>query len=411
MSETKPKESGRRRFIEKLAAIGLLSPLATAPFKSLARQQMERSKPEPLELAFATAPYLQSPLPDSITVRFLTNLPAFSWVLYGTAENNLPHQKIATVDGLVNAHNRVNEIVLTGLQPDREYYYKVVSKEIKDFQPYKVTYGNTVESKTFRFRTMPANADRVSWLVLNDIHDRPYSFGELLPLNKDHYDFVFLNGDMFDYQTGEQQLIDHLIKPCTDAFASEKPFIFIRGNHEVRGKFAREIKPYFSNYGNGQYFTLDLGPVFMIALDTGEDKEDAHPVYAGLVDFDNYRKEQAEWMAQQMQSKAYRKAAFRMVMMHIPMFDSGDAHGPLHCREMFNGLCNKYKVDIVISGHTHRYGVHPPVNGQHNYPIIIGGGPITGTRTLIKVNASRKELNLQMLDDQGVEAGKYQLRK
>ncbi|MFT4202874.1 MAG: metallophosphoesterase [Chitinophagaceae bacterium] len=75
-----------------------------------------------------------------------------------------------------------------------------------------------------------------------------------MALNNKPYDFVFLHGDMFDYQTGEQQLTDHLIQRCTDSFAEEKPFIYIRGNHEVRGKLAQEIKPYFTNYGNtGQF--------------------------------------------------------------------------------------------------------------------------------------------------------------
>ncbi|MFT4202873.1 MAG: metallophosphoesterase [Chitinophagaceae bacterium] len=56
-------------------------------------------------------------------------------------------------------------------------------------------------------------------------------------------------------------------------------------------------------------------------------------------------------------SKAFKKAKFRVVMMHISMFYSGDAYGTLDCREMFKELCNKYKVDTVISGHTQRYGV------------------------------------------------------
>ena len=68
----------------------------------------------------------------------------------------------------------------------------------------------------------------------------------------------------------------------------------------------------------------------------------------------------------------------------------------------------RYKVDLVISGHTHRYGVWPP-SSEHPYPIIIGGDPREGSRTLIKVKADRSNLNLIMLKDDGSEVGKYNL--
>ncbi len=107
----------------------------------------------------------------------------------------------------------------------------------------------------------------------------------------------------------------------------------------------------------------------------------------GIVDFDAYRKEQQVWLEEVMQSRAYKKAKFKVVLMHIPPFYSGDWHGTMHCRELFNPVFNKYRVDMVISGHTHKHGVHPPVKEQHRYPIIIGGGPKEGQRTLIKLQA------------------------
>ncbi|MBO9641268.1 MAG: metallophosphoesterase, partial [Siphonobacter aquaeclarae] len=142
-------------------------------------------------------------------------------------------------------------------------------------------------------------------------------------------------------------------------------------------------------------------------LDTGEDKPDAEPVYAGLVDFDAYRQEQARWAEQVMQSKAFKKAAFRVVLMHIPPQYSGDWHGATHCKQLFSPLFDKYKVDLCVSGHTHKYGVHPPVAGQHHYPVVIGGGPKDGNRTVIRLTADTRNLQLSMLRDDGSEVGKY----
>src|SRR5690606_4267071 len=114
-----------------------------------------------------------------------------------------------------------------------------------------------------------------------------------------------------------------------------------------------------------------------------EDKPDDHPVYAGIVDFDAYRQEQLHWLEREVQTHAFKKAPFRVVMMHIPVFYSGDWHGTMHCRQLFAPVFNRHGIDLCISGHTHRYGVHEPVKGEHNYPVIIGGGPKEGQRTLM----------------------------
>lgn len=408
MSEQKIKGVNRRSFLGTLSKVTALGSISLSPLGVLAKKEEPVAKPTEGSHVFLAQPYLQMLGPDRMSIRWITAQPSYSWVEYG--ENATTDKKAHSVtDGLVNANNRIHEVVLEGLQPGKAYQYRVASKEVKEFQPYKLTYGETINSEVHSFATLDANAKEVNWLVLNDIHDRPESFSQLVNLNQnDPYQFVFLNSDMFDYQTNEEQIINHLLTPCTASFASKKPLLFVRGNHETRGKYARQLKEYFTNPG-GEYFTFQAGPVFAIALDTGEDKEDTHPVYAGIVDFDTYREKQAQWLEKQLQSRAFKKAKFRVVMMHIPPFYSGEGHGALHCRKLFSPLFDKYKVDLVIAGHTHKYGVHKPVAGNHKYPIIIGGGPRDGNRTLIKVKADQNNLKLRMLCDNDTEVGSYEL--
>lgn len=245
--------------------------------------------------------------------------------------------------------------------------------------------------------------------MMNDIHDRPKSIAHLLELDKGNQrDFVFFNGDVFDYQSDEKQIVNNMLQPCVDYFAKNTPFVYVRGNHETRGKFARDFAAYFDHVGNTAF---TLGPVRFVILDTGEDKEDAHPVYAGIVDFDQYRAEQAVWLEQEINRKEFKNAAFRVVMMHIPPRYSGDEHGAAHCTQLFEPLMNRGKVDLVLSGHTHRYKIHPPAKNLNNYPIIIGGGPKDGNRTLTKIKATNKQIQISMIDDSGKEVGSYLVAK
>jgi len=338
---------------------------------------------------------------------WITARSAASWVEFGEEQ---PKQKAVHRDlGLVDANNLINRITLEGLMPGRKYCYRASSREILDFQPYSMKWGDRQDSELFYFTTPNPEAERVSWLVLNDIHDRPASFPFLLSLVKDApREFVFLNGDMFDYETDQQQIMDHLLNPLGDLFSSAIPFMFTRGNHETRGRFARNHSLYFENPDNHYYFSFTQGPVHFIVLDTGEDKEDNHEAYQGLAAFDAYREEQAGWLSKEIETPAFKKAPFRVVMMHIPPFESGDWHGTMHCRQLFNPLFNKGKIDLLICGHTHRYGTHP-ANEDHHYPLIIGGGPLESKRTVITVTADRKNLELQMLRDDGTTVGELKL--
>ncbi|MCC9073766.1 metallophosphoesterase [Flavobacterium sp. F-65] len=402
----KEEKNSRRSFLTK-TIVGISGSVAVAglPLSAFASNQNADSLDATHN--FLTKPYLQAPTTDSMTIMWLTNQLCLNWVEYGETEQ-LGTKAEQCAHGMMNTNSRINTVTLTNLKPNTTYYYKVFSKQILDFRPYKITFGDIISSETYRFQTLDPKTKDVSWLILNDIHDRPESFGELIQLNQNKpYDFVFLNGDMFDYQTDENQIINHLLHPCS-LFSTEKPFMFVRGNHETRGKYSRNLLDYYYNYDKKEYYSFKMGSVFTIVLDTGEDKKDSHPVYGGTVNYDSYREEQAIWLEKQMKSKAFKNAPFRVVMMHIPHYHSDEEHGTTECRRLFGSLFEKYKIDLFVAGHTHEYGMFEP-NKEHSYHFVIGGGPETGTRTLIRIDANSKVLNLQMLNDSGKEIGLFHL--
>lgn len=405
MENQKPSSFNRRKFIANTAKVVAGAGAVGYIYYSGRNNDVTEVAPPPMNKhVFLTRPYLHSVGENKMSVRWITNKPSYSWVEYGE-QGKFDKKAFQVADGLVNAYNRIHEIHLEELQEGKQYHYRVVSKEIRKFEFEDVlTYGDTIYSDVYKFNSFARQVKEVSWLVFNDIHDTPESFAHLLQINKnDSFDFVFLNGDMFNFQSDEEQIIEHLIKPCTDVFASEKPLLYVRGNHEMRGKFAQQFKDYFT-YQQNQFFYCEFGPLLLIALDTGEEE-----IYTGFDKSDLYRQKQARWLEELMQSKIYQTAKHRVVMMHIPPFYSFDRKGSRHCKQLFSPLFDQYKVDLVIAGHTHTYGVHHPVKNQHSYPIVIGGGPKPGNRTLIKVKANEEELQLQMLKDDGSIVGEYKM--
>ncbi|WP_215222740.1 purple acid phosphatase family protein [Echinicola shivajiensis] len=399
----KKDQNTRREFLGNLSKVALTG--AVVPLTSAVEAKPAYPNPTPEEFRFLTAPYLQALGENEVSIMFITSHNAYSWVEYG--EDDFNQKATAESEGFVDANNTLNSIRLTGLKEGTSYQYRLRSKPIVQFDPYKLVFGDVIDLKGGVFRTPSNGDDKVSCLIFNDIHDRPYSFGELFEHCGDfEFDFVALNGDMFDYQTDEQQIIDHLVDPCTQLFASDKPFIMIRGNHETRGKYARQFKDYFTFQDSAYYLSFKRGPVHWIVLDSGEDKEDDHPEYSGMVSFDPFREQQAIWLEQELQNPAFKDCKYKLVLMHIPPFHSGDWHGTTHCRKLFHPLFEKYKVDMVISGHTHRYGVHKP-SEEHSYPVIIGGGPKTGSRTVIQFYADANALKVKMVRDDGEVVGVY----
>lgn len=403
------RNNTRRKFVKDVVKVSALASTTLLTSQTLvANTELKKDEKTNEWHTFLTPPYLQNLTSNSVNILFVTNIKAYSWVEYGENETSKIGHK--TKDGFVVAYNRINNIRLENLKPNTTYNYKIRSKEITQFKPYELKYGAQISSDVFTFKTPKVNEEECNCVIFNDIHERAHSFSELLQVNaKRPFDFVILNGDMFDYEEDEAQVIRNLLNPCANLFAKSKPYIMLRGNHETRGKFRAELKNYFSYPTNEYYYTMVKGPVHFTFIDTGEDKPDEAEVYAGIVDFDAFREEQALWLEKEMQKADYINAKYKVIVMHIPPFYSGDWHGTLHCRKVFSSLFEKHNVDLVLSGHTHSYGVHKPTN-DHSYPVIIGGGPKQGDRTIINLNANQEKLEITMIDDSGIIVGEYQIK-
>ncbi|WP_286841555.1 MULTISPECIES: metallophosphoesterase family protein [Sphingobacterium] len=387
----------RRRFLEVLALAGI-----TLPNISVA-QEKEANEAEG-EFSFLVPAYLQNQTETGVSIFTILSKEAFAWLEILDNAGNV-HKKIyQSEDGMINANTDFFHFTIE--DAPRSFRYRIKAKEVQKFDPYKIVYGQEIETPIFEAKLAKSDQEQIRCLVYNDVHEEKSSYHDLIP-NQDiaPYDFFVINGDSFHYVTNQQDITEKLLKPI-EFFATSKPFIMNRGNHETRGSFARNFKRYFGYPDNKYYQAFKRGPIFWIMLDSGEDKPDNHEVYAGTVDYDNYRKEQAQWLEQVLQSKERKRAQHTVVISHIPIFHSDDWHGTLDNRACFHPLFQKYKIDAMISGHTHQYGYYS-ADKDHNYPVFIGGGPKAGKRTIIDVAGNNKSLNIRMTRDDGTELGLF----
>ena len=351
---------------------------------------------------FEAAPYLQNMQETSVSIYWVMNRSSTSWVEYGDT-SGLGRVARNSQHGLLDANLPVQKAYLTGLQPSTDYHYRTASVEIKQYGAYAVVFGDTIYSEIKSFRTPSAGLSEFSFLAFNDVHDHP-AFIEDVVAREEDFDFVAYLGDIMGHIDHVDNIISSILKPSADFFAGEKPFYYVRGNHEARGAQARKLIDYIGVPGEKYYYAFNYGPALFIVLDNGEDKPDTNQYYFSLADFDNYRHEQSLWLKDVFESKEFKSAKFRIVLTHFPIYlsevdarDPVHRHGRAHVQEKFAKLLNESGVDLLLCGHTHRYHVAHPEKDVTNFHVVVGGGNyVQGSSTYMRVDFTGEELNVSL---------------
>ncbi|MDD3490131.1 MAG: metallophosphoesterase [Paludibacter sp.] len=363
-------------------------------------------------ISFLSQPYLQHLTEDAATVISVASKSCVSYVQYGKSPEAL-NSVFTSKHGQIDANVPVQKIRLSGLEPGTKYYYRVVSKEIKVYQAYKIVYGDSVVSTIRSFVTPHREISKFSFLAFNDVHSRPAFMSDVYQRNND-VSFVCFNGDMLDDIYTRDEIIRDFAAPAAASFAGSIPFVYTRGNHETRGPAARELSNFVETPNNQYYYSFSIGNTIFMVLDTGEDKPDTHAVYAGLADYDRYRTEQAEWIKRVVASREWKKAKHRIVCGHIPASSSNDGwHGSKEIATKFLPLLNKAKVDLYLAGHTHE-PVLEKSGADHNFTMVVGGGPMKSDNksnvTYIRVDVDNNNLKVGLYRYNGDLITEYKVK-
>lgn len=347
-----------------------------------------------------TAPYLQDPRPERMTVYFQTNKVCHAWIEYGT--DSLHTRRARTLlDGQEVCYRLDNAITLDSLKPATRYYYRVCAVELMYKRSYETHFGDTLRTRFYSFQTPSPNQTDFTALLFNDLHQYKQTYDSLRALVKGvDYDFVIFNGDCLPEPVDYNDAV-RMIHNCADPInAAEKPVIFLRGNHEIRNFYSAGMH-HLIGYPNGlTYGAFSLGDTRFVCLDLGEDKPDSTPVYAELNDFTSLRNQQTAFLKKELKSKEFRKARRKILVSHIPVFGNTDEYRP--CTALWGDILKDQPFDLYYCAHTHELRYFPKGVDGCVFPVLNGGGPQLNESAISILQKKGNTLHLRTLTPKGV---------
>lgn len=404
----------RREFLRKGAA---LAAATAAPewIVAQAREAVERTgegsssgEDGPLIIS---APMLQNYAEASIGVAFAVSDMANGYVIVGEREDLSDGRKVLCGGFRVTDMNdKVMLVRLTGLKSATKYYYRIGADRISYEGGYKMKIlGNEEDPRTYSFTTAGKDA-RAHFCVINDTHIKMVPFGlaieKIASLSPS---CVVWNGDACTVNETVEEQVKIFLDPDIDRkdYAARIPYLFCPGNHDDRGFANRHLERVWMfrqpeerssrDWDLGRNFAVRMGDIALIGLDTGEDKVDTNPLFAGLFNNTEYRKAQTLWLKDALNRKEIRSAPYLVAFCHIPLFDDDPLHNPgdvypndtdprytltwaewqRPCARMWTPLLEKAGCQLIITGHQHRYRYDAPTKDRP-WGQIVGGGPEMG---------------------------------
>ena len=393
------------RFILILLSAGLLSFAQDTPPTKAGQPPNVGQASEPYTLydtkpVIVHGPYTVAPSETSVVIAWTTDTPCHSKVVYGIGKPD--REAISARDGLLLV-GTTHSVRIAGLKPGQTYQYQVVSTRVVKLKGYWPDKGLSAKSELSSFKTFDAARPAATFYAVTDTHEDPARIAALMKLAESKQaDFLLHLGDAFNTVESEDQVFAKWLDPIAKGIGRATPLIYARGNHDVRGPFARSLAELMPIEEGRFYYARDAGPVHLVVVDTGEDKPDTTNVYAHLNAFGPYKEQELAWLEDHRRtSKRMAEAPFRIVAMHQPGW--GYVEGGA---ERWTAWANQAKVDLVIAGHMHRFAYIKPGDRKNDYPILV-----VGQDQLAKVEATDTQLRVSVVAKDGSPVHSFQIER
>ncbi|MHA8081590.1 metallophosphoesterase [Aquirufa regiilacus] len=320
-------------------------------------------------------PYLQLLSTNSTKLRFRTDVDSKPNILIGKSPSSLNRTIKQTIS------TKEHEISIDSLTSNTRYYYKIV------------TPTQTLGDSTYFFQTAPTKGSKskISFWSTGDMFPgqqqldsyegfKKYIGNKYTNLYITVGDNVYMGASDSDFQTNFFQVYQNgPILKQSGMFPSV-------GNHDYDYTSQKQddpMIPYFQNFTlptkgemNGipsnseAYYSFDYGNVHFICLDSYAYGKDNQRLFDGP-------SEQLTWLTNDLKAN---KQDWTVVYFHYPPYTKGsydsDAKNPdstynnryniplVNLRNLLVPIFDKYKVDLVLTGHSHVYERSKPLLGH-----------------------------------------------
>ncbi len=308
-----------------------------------------------LPFRMVVSPYLQWATEHSMTVRWETSRSGRGRVDFGpTAE--LGGYAESADDG------RMQEVVLTGLEAETNYFYRV--RSLADD-------GESVESEVLTFQTAVKKDGAFAFVVIGDTQNNPRVTSTISQLAWGHRpSFIVHCGDLVGTGTVKREWVHEFFAGAKEIL-KRYPIYPTLGNHERDAKLYYD---YFSLPSPEYYYDFRFGNAHFFVLDTNR------PVDPSV--------EQHLWLREKA---AASDATWKIVVHHQPAYtsdsdDYGDTwkqgrtgQGDPRIQQHLVPVYEELGIDVVFNGHIHLYERTWPIRGgkvdrEHGVTYITTGG-------------------------------------
>ncbi|HML46422.1 MAG TPA: metallophosphoesterase, partial [Clostridia bacterium] len=242
-----------------------------------------------------------------------------------------------------------------------------------------------LESARYEFRR-PDLSDEKKIVIVSDTHSRvecPVTMGRYWG---DALDFLIMNGDI-PAESKQPSDIMSVLEVASGITEGKHPIVYVRGNHDTRGKYSLDFIDYIGNDAGNTYFTFRTGGIWGVVLDCGEDKNDGCTEYGDLVCCRPLRRRQTQFLKDVLENAQSEFAApgvqRRIALCHIP-FSIDRRQEPKFDieRDVYaesTQLLNRMDIDIMFCGHMHQNFAVTPDSPRNrfgaNFPVVVSGKP------------------------------------
>ena len=348
------------------------------------------------ESLISCGPWLTNPDVGRISIGFATSRPCAAYLEYRRSSGEPWKKLFQSCGGQILRGETTHLFHLDGLTPGACYEYRAGAFVPEDGQQ---------ENRSASFRVFDPERKQYSFMVLADLQFE--SAKRQFLIRKYHElcggaecDFIVMLGDMCgEINCFEKDILEDHVDLLCKLGASARPVVFLRGNHELRGRESFRWMEFFGTPSGTTWSRFRHGPAAFLALDSWSDQPSvqANPIFRWNLDRE-FLEEEKRFIRKAVSSPEFLEPPFRIVLAHgashahIDQFNFLGKNMRNLTDEFFRGKNPQIPIHLWICGHIHHYlrsvplkaecvSIHPPPQPvetpeEYSFPLITADGPV-----------------------------------